>query len=664
MAGAAAKTDEKPKPRRRTKTSRDPFEVTLSEDRATELLKFLKREIDYAMQARDMVVGDDQLIDQAHTMYEGGDSLTKSTPWEGAANLGSFIVTEKVDALRARIVATLFSDPPWIVEGFGAAAERAPLVESFVQWKTEQEKLQTYLSRVVHNSLIEGTGVLEVSDRVVHRKGLRRVNVLLQRDANDGSVVLDDFGKPIPVRQTNGRFVEAEEGEPALEMLVSDVVRATAGPSFRVLNLKNFFLLPGHASERADLWGYAKRFYRRLPDLQLAEREGFYKNVDKLGESGDRDTPTGSATEFPADARAGGYVTPPQYGETAEKEVWEVTFLADLDDDGYEEWYVATLSTKHDTLLRVQYQDYGTPHYVLFVPFPRPNAVYGYSYAIDKLGSIYDEHAALRNMFADRSVLATSTPFIQLEGSAWNPAVRPFGPRQVIPVRQMDELKQLEVRDVPNSVFQALQMCLSAAERLSGQNDVTTGQLAQQDRTLGEVKLVAEQSFVRIDEILKNFQEGMEDLFDLHLIIWKNKLKGEPEPIPGDLQLSMIERGIQIPSPMISADMLEGVFRGKPHGSVENADFSKMRVDFAGMLTALNQLAQTVPAVAQHLNQPNVVRSIVSQLARIYRWPDRHNLVATFAGTPPPPPPPPMPGAPMPGAPMAGAPPNANLAGR
>jgi hypothetical protein len=588
-------------------------------------------------------------------MYEGGDRLTKNLPWEGAANLGSFIVTEKVASLRARIVATLFADPIWVVEGFGQAAERAPLVEAIHQWKADQEKLQTFLARVVHNSLIEGTGVLEVSDRVVMRKGIRTIKALVQRDHETGTVVLGEDGHPVVVRDAQGKLIEADPEEPSLEIVSSDIVRATAGPSYRVLSLKNFFLLPGHANEREDLWGYAKKLYRRLPLLQQREREGYYKNVEALGRSGERDTPSGSSTNAPADARVG-YTTPTQFDETAEKEIWEVTLLADLDDDGYEEWYVVTLSALHRKLLRVQYQDYGTPHYILFTPLPRPNTVYGYSYAIDTLGSIYDEHAALRNMFADRSVLATSAPFLQIEGSPWNPSRRPFGPRQVIPVRDLNELKQLEVRDVPSSVIQALQMVLSASERLSGQNDVTTGHMAQQDRTLGEVKMVAEQSFVRIDEVIKNFQEGMEDLFDLHHIILKNKLSKEPEPLPGEIQRTLLERGIQIPDNMLSADILEGVFRGKPHGSVENADFSKMRVDFAGMLTSLNQIAMTVPAVAMHLNQPQVVRSIISQLARIYRWPDRQNLVATFTGEPPAPLPP------QPGAPMAGAPSNSTPA--
>jgi hypothetical protein len=638
------------------KTSRDPFEVKISGDKETELVNFLVREIQYAEQARERICGDNMRIDAAHLMYEGGDTrLTKDTPWPGAANMGSFIVTEKVASLRSRIVATLFADPVWIVEGLGNAAQRAPLVEVFMQWKAELSKLQGYLVRVVHNSLIEGTGVLEVSDRVVMRKGLRTIHALLQRDEMSGSVMLDEFGDEVPVRKTDGSYVEAEEGEPSMKMVVSDVVRATAGPSFRVLSLKDFYIMPGHASEREDVWGYAKRVFRRLPDIKCRAEEGFYKKagVEKLTDATD-------VQQTPRMEREG-IDAAPGFDTTAEKELWEVTFLADLDNDGYEEWYVATLSVVHRALLRVQYQDYNTPHYMLFTPLPRPNSIWGYSYAYDVMGSLYDEHAALRNMFIDRATLANSAPFLVTEGSSWNPSLRPFGPRQQIPVRDMNEIKQLEVKDVPNSIVEGIRMVLQAAERISGQNDTSTGLLQRGDSTLGEVELATQQSFVRIDEAVKNFQEGMEDLFDLMLLIYKNKLESEPEPMPGDILQQMMERSISIPDDVMTADLLQGVFRGKPHNSVENADFGKMRVDFAGMLTAMNQLAQTVPAVAQHLNQPNVVRSIISQLARIYRWPDRANLVSTFTGEMMPPPGmmPGMPGMPMPGAPLAGTPPNA-----
>ena len=638
------------------KKRRDPFEVSMSADKRDELARKLSIEIDYALSARDRVIGDQAAIETAYRKYEGGKGITKDTPWKGAANLGSPIVTEKVNAMRARVVGTVFTDPIWTVEGFGPSAEKAPLVEAYHQWKAEIGGLQKAISRAVHVSLIEGTGVLEVTDRVELRKGLRRARILIQRDEVSGLPLLGDDGQPVPVVRQNGTFEEAQLGEPHITATVSDVVRATTGPSFRVHSLRDFLVLPGHAAEKADVWGYAKRFFRRLAELKNREAQGFYKNVDELGEAGER--------EATAADRSAGQDIAVQHGETAEKEIWEINLLADLDEDGFEEWYVVTLSALHKKILRIQYQDYNTPHYVLFTPFPRPFSLYGFSYAEDMLGSLYDEHAALRNMYADRSALATSAPFTLMEGSAWNPQLKPFGPRAIIPVRDQNELKQLEIRDVPNSVAGQQQMVLQFAERISGQNDTTTGVMAQQDRTLGEVKLTSEQSWIRIDEVIKNCQEPLEDLFNIlhHIYIAALEDNNKPEEAPGSLITMMLERGIDFSAKQIRADDLMGVFRGKPKNSVEGTDFSRMKADMAGLLTALTQFSQGNPAIAMHLQQPAVIRSIMSQIARVYRWPDRHNLVATFTGLPPMPPPGLPPGAPPQppggnGAPVTGPPP-------
>lgn len=616
------------------RTTRDPFEVKLSPEKADDLVKFLVREIQYAQDARATIVGtsagDGNDLDRWHTMYEQGNVLrTSGAPWPNAADLGSYLVTESVDAMRARMVATVFTDPIWIVEGWGAAAERAPLVEAFHQWKAESEKLQTFLARAIHNSLIEGTGILEVSDRVVLRHATRRINALVQMDSATGRPALGPDGQPVPARDIQGRFIDAGPDEPALELFSRDVVRSTAGPAYRVLSLRDFWILPGHAAETEDIWAYAKRVYRRLPELKQREKDGYYKNIDQLGDSGERE-------QTSAEARQGQQI-PAQFDETAEKEIYEVTYLGDLEGNGYEEWYIITLSVLHRTLLRIQRQDYGTPHYIRFTPFPRPTSVWGYSYAGDKLGSLYDEHAALRNLFADRSVLAACAPMLQLEGSPWDPGKQPIGPFTVLPVRDTNEIKQLQINDVPNSIMEAIRFCLAARERLSGMNDTTTGQLAQADRTLGEVRLVTQQSWIRIDEAVKHFQEGMEDLFQLRHIIWQNKLREAPEPMPGDLLLSMQQRGLSIEATHLTADLLAGTFRGKPHGSVEGSDLSQIRADFTQMMTALVQLAQAVPSVRDHLNQPNVIRSFMGQIARIYRWPDRANLVEAFSGAPPPP---------------------------
>ncbi len=625
----------------RKKAARDPFEVKLSPTQDEELKQFLTRELDYGIMSRMSVVGDDGLLDDAHLKYLGGDgSLTKDTPWPGAANLGSYLVTEKVDAMRARIMATIFTDPIWIVEGFGKSADRAWLVEEFHQWKADQTKLQPAIGRAVHNALIEGTGVLEVADRVIMRKGVKTIKSKVKTDPATGHLLLNNQGQAQPdTHPETGAFQEEDDPQKhSLNMVVEGLVRATDGPSYRVLSLKDFYMLPGSATERADIWGYAKRFFRRLADLKSREKDGYYQHVDDLGgpSSSERMTGTGGVSDVRDLAQQGQDIAPQDSETTAEKEIWELTLLLDLDEDGYDEWYVVTWSQLYRTLLRVQYQNYDTPTYITLTPFPRPNSVYGFSYAKDKLGTLYDEHVALRNMFMDRSILKTNAPLMQTEGGLWNPALKPWGPGRVISVRDMTELKQFEISDVPQSVPLMMKEVLSASERLSGMNDTTTGQTSGGDTTATEVKLVTQQSWIRIDEVVKNLQQAFEDLFQVLNTIWIAKLRETPEPWPGDLIVSMQQRAINM-GPVITADVLDGPFRGKPRGSVESSDLSQMRVDFVQLITALTQLGQSVPVVKQRLNDPTVIRSIFTQMARVYRWPDRANLVGGFTGVGAPP---------------------------
>lgn len=602
------------------KTGRDPFEVRLSEADTHDLALRLRREILYAEQARHSIVGDNSDLDKFHEMYEGGNpSLTKNSPWEGAANLSSPLITEKVDTLRSKLSSTVFVDPIWIVEGFGDDAQRAPFIEAYHQWKAEQEKLQQICNRAFHNSLIEGTGVIEVTDRTVIRKQRMRVRAQVMADPM-GRVILGPEGEIQPIRDPDGNLIPADDPMmPSGVFLVDEAVRQTAGPSYRVLGLQDFFLLPGHAAEKSDLWGYAKRVYRRLPDLERAQKDGFYRHVDQLTKAGDREP-----TE--REQRAGQDIAP-QYDKTAEKEIWEVTFLDDLDKDGFEEWYVATLSIRHDVLLRLQYQDYNSPNYVLFVPFPRSDSVYGYSFAWQKLGTLYQEHTAIRNMIMDRSNLVTNAPFLVTAGSPWNSSRVPFGPRQKIPVRDINEVQQLKINDVPASLIERERAVLSFAERVSGLNDVSMGVNPQQDRTFSEVRLVTQQSFVRIDEAVRNMQEGMEDLFDVRHMIYVHRLEGEPEKMPSALMKSMQERGFEVDGDVITPELLDGDFHGKPRGSVENADIDRMRADFVALMTAITQMVQAIPPLGFHFSQPKVVRSFLLQMARTYRWFDPKGLL-------------------------------------
>ena len=58
-------------------------------------------------------------------------------------------VAPALRSMRARITATIFTDPLWVVEGFGSDAERAPMVEAFHQWKAQETKLEQFAGRVI-----------------------------------------------------------------------------------------------------------------------------------------------------------------------------------------------------------------------------------------------------------------------------------------------------------------------------------------------------------------------------------------------------------------------------------------------------------------------------------------------------------------------------------
>jgi hypothetical protein len=135
------------------------------------------------------------------------------------------------------------------------------------------------------------------------------------------------------------------------------------------------------------VWGYAKRFWRRIPELEAREQEGLYSNVDQLSGVSDR--------SFAQQNLEAGQSVAPQSDETVEKELWECVVLCDLDGDGLEEWYVITLSTVSRVILRIQHDDLGIIRYRLFTPFPRTNSLYGYSFA-GKLASLAEEHMAIR----------------------------------------------------------------------------------------------------------------------------------------------------------------------------------------------------------------------------------------------------------------------------
>jgi hypothetical protein len=608
---------------------RTPWDVKLSAEAKERLADWLVYELDKAQAAR---TASDAETAYWHVLYEQGRTRgAQNAPWADAADLTSAIATEKVDALRSRIVKTIFVDPIWTVEGWGDAGPKAPFVESFHQWQAESEGFQAACARAIHLSLIEPRGVLEVYEDTTRRPVRKTIRAVIQL-APDGSALIGSDFQPMLQQNPDGTHVEvvddpnvpAEMQPPSAEVVIDDYEPVANGPRHRVIPYRDFYVLPGHAREKDEIWGYAKRFYKRVDQLRERVKEGVYDKdaVEAMGDADERmnqgsTTLAGDAVELVS-----------QEDGLAEKELHEILFLHELDKTGYR-WYVATLHKETSQILRLQYDDIGRPRYFSFTPFPRPNSVEGYSFVGHKLITTIEENTAWRNMLADRAALQLQAPMMRRQNALWDPDDEPIGPKQVITVRDMQEVQALQLPDYTAPARERIIDTERQAEKLGGMTDIASGSKPSEDRTLGETRLVTAFSEVRIEEVIRNIQEELESLAQVRHLMWKRALASMPDGVeaPTHVLQGLETRGVDVaqymPNKRFAATILDGAYRFKPRGSVEATDKHQQRSDFAESLQSLASMAAAAPMIGFLLQQPATAKALLETWVNLYNVSDK-----------------------------------------
>jgi hypothetical protein len=593
-----------------------------------------------------------QEVSYWHTLYEQGRTRTgKNAPWQDAADLTSHLGTQYVDAMRARIMDTVFVEPVYTVEGWGEAAKNAPFVEEFHQWQIEEEGFQTALSRAIHLSLIEPCGVLEVYEDTT-RRPVRKTIQAKWSLAPDGTALVGADLTPI-FEQKDGKYVEATADEPAGELEIDSYEVICRGPRHRVIPYRDFLRLPGHAVDRGEIWGYAKRFKRRVEELTERVQAGQYDKqaVEDLG----TDEEVTSETTL-ADRSIG--VAQGRDGRE-QKELWELLFLKDLDGTGLR-WYVTTLSVQKRTLLRLQYDDIGRPRFFSLVPFPRPNSTEGYSLIGHKLITSIEEHTAWRNMDADRGAMQLQMPMKVQQGALWDPDAEPIGAKAVIWVRDMREIEPIQIQDVTGTAEERITRTERSAEKIVGMTDVATGSTPLEKRTATETSIVNEMSNIRVKEVIKNIQEPLEEIAQVRHVMWKRALKdmgeeGLPAPSSVSARLQMRdpqllqqahggepqqELGLEARAPNVASgttdlrftlQMMEGAFRFKPHGSVETANLPQQRQDFSQYVQAMAMLSQVNPMIGGLMQTPQAAKALMAQGLRLFHVQDQQAFLGSEA---------------------------------
>lgn len=617
-----------------------PYDLTEARlrgfDSYDELAQWLCEEIEGAEAVRTHV---DAQLDYWHRIYEQDRTRnTSNRPKPDGADLTSPLGTQYVDSLHARTMQTIFGvEPIWTVEGWADSAQKAPFVEEFHQWTAEDERVQSYCDRAIGNSWIDSVGVLEVFEETDIRPVRKKIWAQLETapdEMGQPRAVFDEKHQPQFLKGPKGEYVEMpppQEGQPSegcAEVEIDDFTPVRVGPGYSIIDYADFNVLPGHARDKRDIWGYAKRFYRRAEYLKARAKDGMYgaEAVQKIGFDNERETTMDDVRRNVTVAR--------QEGVTAEKELHEVAFLRNLDGKG-ERWWVATVSVRYKALLRLKYDELGTQvgfgRFVRFVPMPRKNSIDGFSIIGHKIITLIEEHTAIRNMRADLAAVHASAPMKIQQGALYDPDESPLGPGTSIYVRDMNEVMPMEMPDLsaPLNIWE--QGVLDGCERTMGVTDIATGVTPSQDRTLGERQMQAGYSEVRMALVVKRLQESMEELGQIRHAIWKNVLadQGEME-IPQSAMAGIEARGIDvslIPGGTITAELLAGKYKFKPRGSVETADNGKLRQDFVQMMQMLPALMQVNPMIAASWQTPEAARALNEQLVKLFRFPDRQAVL-------------------------------------
>ena len=600
------------------------------------LAVWLSQELEQAQAGRSSIEGEMRywwkLVEQQRTR--------STLPWPNAADLTSPLARIALDGFQARLMQTIFVEPMWTVEGWGASAKRAPFVEEFHQRTMEEERLQSYMDEVTQNALVEGVGILRVSEGHEYRRERKRLRAKWAKDAEGNPIMgedlqpkveLDQMGNPVPAADGDLASIDGE-----WDML--EPVRL--GPHYDVVPYLDQVLLPGHARTRTQVWGEGFRFFRRVPELQALAKRGIYDKdaVEELGETNDK---ANDARDVPNTATV---VT--QQGPTAQQELWEVSFLADLDGTG-ERWWLATVSAIRYKLLRLKVNDRTTRTF-RFTPFPRSRQIdRGYSLIGEIARTVIEEDTAVRNMRADKAAVSIGAPITKRAGSLWDENEVPWGPHAVIPVRDHDEVRQLQVSDVPQSINIWRSDIQRDADRLFGLNDTALGVDSGESNTLGEERMRASYVEIRMDLIIKRLKEPLEELWHARHEIWKRTLR-ESETLPATLQraltgvsahaqesvMGMTSEGVPFSSVndgKTVAAMLEGTFWGKPRGSIDTSDIGKQRNDIVALLNVLPNMSKWNPMLAAILQTPQASKSLIEQVLRVFKWPDKQSFLGSDA---------------------------------
>ena len=460
---------------------------------------------------------------RANDLMEGVKE-PKNFPWQGSSNLHIPLIEIHITICHSVVSATMLDmDPIWyikvLIDGLGDNVD--PDIEKFLHWKSKTEwKIDETLSDIYWCVYRDGTGIgdLDWVEEIEKQYDIKRYESVQEFQAE----FPDEIAAGVTKKQYQD-YIKTLLDEDMLQIEIEEDVEKYNGPRLRVVELKNFIVVPttsptlDYAMVVADAFVQRANYFKQLAHASKGEESWLDKDaVDRmctvtnaLDASPDQISQAQDQIEGIAKTRI---TTPDEY--------WcmQGVLKIDLNGDGIEEKYLFLFNYKSKELLRFERYPYihNRMKYIVWRFKKRPNRLLGQS-LYDQLIDINDEVDTQHNQRVDSRTITTVPSFIKLEGVDFDPTRKDqqFYPGVTFKVTNFNALKQLEITqtDMGQSMQEEQNLMMLADMRTGASQSRTGRENARDPRASGKkLQQLVQQSNQRLDDHMRELRIGTAEL--------------------------------------------------------------------------------------------------------------------------------------------------------
>lgn len=291
------------------------------------------------------------------------------------------------------------------------------------------------------------------------------------------------------------------DGFPGVELgFVDDL--AYAGPRLTVIPFQDLLVLPATVRGPEHARGIGERFTCTGAELAAGVRQGKYLDaeVKKVYQAGADPVSQDRSEQLETvgmDAEGRTEDVDEGSHDFDYYELVELCYQGDWNGDGVTEWGVFTLHPASETLIRAHYMPYehGESYYTLFRMDEQSGILFGMGIS-ERVAGFQAAYTAILNQWLDNgdALAASAFSFFFERGMGMDPGEFVLAPGKPIPVDNVEGIRPIPVTPLPPEMLQLLLVIRELAELSTGANSVNLGKETETRKTLGEVRMVQQQS--------------------------------------------------------------------------------------------------------------------------------------------------------------------------